>query len=375
MRYPYWCIRVGKPFGRLILQGLKPWETRVDYKEKPRVLASLPAGTIVLVYLDDLAFPPNASAEVREATEADIAELLSRQNKEVAADSAPGQFGTICAWIRLGASWSITEEEVANMGGWCHVENMTLLKKERLVFYGDPGSCRWVTEVEEAGLLRYPIAMTEKTLEQRGLFRCPSKVHIDDLLPMPTPRPSPTVTTAPPPGLGSGSFRQVALRAMVRDQKQQQQQRGGQQGGGSSGEARSSSAARPPAASAAGHALDACLHVCRLGVGCVEQRVHEERGELLRRVCGGGLAARRLPERAALVLAKRRAHHPIAIGLLADRTMEAGARAVGARGGQAVDVLPEGEGFAALQIGLAAPGQGSNTACESAHCEPVVCDG
>ena len=27
----YWCIRVGKPFGRLILQGLKPWETRVDY--------------------------------------------------------------------------------------------------------------------------------------------------------------------------------------------------------------------------------------------------------------------------------------------------------------------------------------------------------
>ena len=96
VRYPYWCIRVGKPFGRLILQGLKPWETRVDYKEKPRVLASLPAGTIVLVYLDDLAFPPNASAEVREATEADIAELLSRKNKEVAADSAPGQFGTIC---------------------------------------------------------------------------------------------------------------------------------------------------------------------------------------------------------------------------------------------------------------------------------------
>ena len=169
---------MGKPFGRLILQGLKPWETRVDYKEKPRVLASLPAGTIVLVYLDDLAFPPNASAEVREATEADIAELLSRQNKEVAADSAPGQFGTICAWIRLGASWRITEEEVANMGGWRHVENMTLLKKERLVFHGDPGSCRWVTEVEEAGLLRYPIAMTEKALEQRGLFECPSKVQV-----------------------------------------------------------------------------------------------------------------------------------------------------------------------------------------------------
>ena len=75
------------------------------------------------------------------------------------------------------------------------------------------------------------------------------------------------------------------------------------------------------------------------------------------------MAARRLPERAALVLAKRRAHHPIAIGLLVDRTMEAEALAVGARGGQAVDFLPEGEGFAALQIGLAAPGQGSNTAC------------
>ena len=155
------------------------WETRVDYKEKPRVLASLPAGTIVLVYLDDLAFPPNASAEVREATEADIAGLLSRQNKEVAADSAPGQFGTICAWIRLGASWRITEEEVANMGGWRRVENMTLLKKERLVFHGDPGSCRWVTKVEEAGLLRYPIAMTEKTLEQRGLFWCPSKAVLN----------------------------------------------------------------------------------------------------------------------------------------------------------------------------------------------------
>ena len=151
---------MGKPFGRLILQGLKPWETRVDYKEKPRVLASLPAGTIVLVYLDDLAFPANASAEVREATEADIAELLSRQNKEVAADSAPGQFGTICAWIRLGASWRITEEEVANMGGWrqqyCQAVRATVTRQ------GEPVEDEPAKRL--AHTVRLPLSFTELPL-------------------------------------------------------------------------------------------------------------------------------------------------------------------------------------------------------------------
>ena len=54
-----WCIRVGQPFGWLILSGAKPLETRKDYKNGPKHLPGLKSGELVLVLLDDQWFPPH----------------------------------------------------------------------------------------------------------------------------------------------------------------------------------------------------------------------------------------------------------------------------------------------------------------------------
>ena len=99
-----WCIRVGQPFGWLILSGAKPLETRKDYKNGPKHLPGLKSGELVLVLLDDQWFPPHASAKQREETELDIAQLLSRQNKTVNSGPTKEQLGSICGWIRIGKS-------------------------------------------------------------------------------------------------------------------------------------------------------------------------------------------------------------------------------------------------------------------------------
>ena len=67
-----WCIRVGQPFGWLILSGAKPHETRKDYKRGMKHLPGLKSGELVLVLLDDQAFPPTASAKQREKIELEM---------------------------------------------------------------------------------------------------------------------------------------------------------------------------------------------------------------------------------------------------------------------------------------------------------------
>ena len=165
------------------------------------------------------------------------------------------QLGSICGWIRIGESYPLNEQTVARMGGWDNMENKTLLKKDSLECH-DPGSCRYVTEIRDTGLLAKPIQMTEKLLTARGLFRSPEHVANTDLLPMPrhllvtaVPRPSPAITAIirPSRGLESGLFSQAARRALEGGGRGRG--RGNQQQGesSSSGAGGSSAAADSPA--------------------------------------------------------------------------------------------------------------------------------
>ena len=248
-----WCIRVGQPFGWLILSGAKPLETRKDYKRGPKHLPGLKSGELVLVLLDDQWFPPNASARQREETELEIAQLLSRQNKAISSEPTKEQLGSICGWIRIGKSSQLDEQEVARRGGWDKMENKTLLMRSSLE-YKDSAACRWVTEICESGLLRHPIQMTEELLMAKGLFRSPEHVVRADLLPMPphqlvvtaVPQPSPAITAI----IGPRSFSAAARRALPlgggrgRGRGNLKQQQGGSSSSGASG---SSAAADPPA--------------------------------------------------------------------------------------------------------------------------------
>jgi hypothetical protein len=227
VRSPRWCVRINEPFGWLVLTGAKSLETRVDFKKDPQHLPGLSSGTIVLVLLDEGAFPPNASVKAREQTRVDIAELLSRQNKCTGSGPTKEQSGTICGWIQVGKSFALNEHEVSCRGGWKEIEDRTLLKRDNLLFKGNPQSCRWAIEVLRGGLLRNPIQLTEDALMAKGLFPCPGDHVLNaDLLPMPpglmptaaVPGPCPAIT-ARPVGLMSGSFSQAARRVLPRERQ------------------------------------------------------------------------------------------------------------------------------------------------------------
>ena len=263
VRSPRWCVRINEPFGWLVLTGAKSLETRVDFKKDPQHLPGLSSGTIVLVLLDEGAFPPNASVKAREQTRVDIAELLSRQNKCTGSGPTKEQSGTICGWIQVGKSFALNEHEVSCRGGWKEIEDRTLLKRDNLLFKGNPQSCRWAIEVLRGGLLRNPIQLTEDALMAKGLFPCPGDHVLNaDLLPMPpglmptaaVPGPCPAIT-ARPVGLMSGSFSQAARRVLPREQ---------QSGGSSSA---SSAAVNPPTSRPAGRASKAAGNLSSKQIG------------------------------------------------------------------------------------------------------------
>ena len=115
-----WCLRLNSPFGWLILSKAKPLETRRDFNPRPKQLPRLKPGELVLVFLDDQAFPPNGTTKQRENIELGIAELLSRQNMETNSGPTKEQLGSICGWIRIGESYPLNEQTPAAAIGILH---------------------------------------------------------------------------------------------------------------------------------------------------------------------------------------------------------------------------------------------------------------
>ena len=137
-----WCLRLNSPFGWLILSKAKPLETRRDFNPRPKQLPRLKPGELVLVFLDDQAFPPNGTTKQRENIELGIAELLSRQNMETNSGPTKEQLGSICGWIRIGKSYPLNEQTGVCLLD-CRVEDRVVTLARRLPIIGKPRCGVW----------------------------------------------------------------------------------------------------------------------------------------------------------------------------------------------------------------------------------------
>lgn len=153
-------------------------ETRADFSEQPRHLASLKPGTIVFVALTSQTFPPSAAPEIQQRYGRNARRLLARQGLSESAVLPDGIApDTICAWIRIGQSVRLAPPDQRDDARWHALENETLLSREDLIYRPrsakDVASCRWLTDVVDAGWLHQAFRLSEGA---KGLFPCPREV-------------------------------------------------------------------------------------------------------------------------------------------------------------------------------------------------------